>query len=219
MTTQKSLPERRILFQAKKARLTVSLETGASGQSVPREVDAWEELYVFKEFGVGLWDRTVEGHYYCLPPNSEAPLLGRTPGTLQILRLTSWALSTRRPSSPEFAKPLTELTADQLQWNEIPPRRTADPGGRVAELSRDPSGTRVTSLMEGRPGWILDDHSHPSDVLAFCIHGGGTLGIEGNKMAYQAGQLSIIPAETQHCFHAGPTGALLIVFVFEPLII
>jgi quercetin dioxygenase-like cupin family protein len=219
MTTQKTSPDRQILFESKNARLTLSLETAAPGQPLRREADAWEELYVFKESGAGSWDRTVECRYYCLPPDSATPFLGMTPDAQRLLRLVFRPLSSMQSSSPEFAKPLTELTTDQLQWSEIPSRRSGDPGGRVAELSRDPSGTRITSLMEGRPGWILDDHSHPSDVLAFCVHGGGTLGIGADKMAYEAGQLSVIRAETQHCFHTGPTGALLIVFVFEPQII
>ena len=72
--------------------------------------------------------------------------------------------------------------------------------------------------MECRPGWILDDHDHPSDVLTFCIRGGGILGIEDESKVYEAGDLIAVPAGTRHRFETGNEGAFLAVFVFEPFL-
>jgi quercetin dioxygenase-like cupin family protein len=105
-----------------------------------------------------------------------------------------------------------------LAWNEIPGRRTNDPGARIAELSTNASRTRITSLMDCRPGWILNDHNHPSDVLTFCIRGGGILGIEDESRVYESGDLITVPAGTRHRFETGNEGACLAVFVFEPFL-
>jgi quercetin dioxygenase-like cupin family protein len=72
--------------------------------------------------------------------------------------------------------------------------------------------------MDCRPGWILEEHDHPSEVFSFCIRGSGLLEIEHRSTSYLAGQLAAIPAGTRHSFKTGGEGALLIIFVFEPLI-
>jgi quercetin dioxygenase-like cupin family protein len=73
--------------------------------------------------------------------------------------------------------------------------------------------------MECRPGWILDEHDHPSDVVTYCLRGEGQLRIEQRTASYLAGELVAIPARTPHWFQSGEAGALLIIFVFEPSII
>jgi quercetin dioxygenase-like cupin family protein len=112
--------------------------------------------------------------------------------------------------------PVEDLDFARLAWNEVPARRANDPGARVAELSANPSRTRVSSLMECRPGWLLSSHEHLSDVFAFCARGGGILGVAQQALTYEAGHLAVIPAGVQHCFETGKEGAFLAVFVFEP---
>ncbi len=90
-------------------------------------------------------------------------------------------------AAPHGKPPVEVVDFGMLAWNEIPARRANDPGARIAELSTNASRTRITSLMDCRPGWKLDDHDHPSDVLTFCIRGGGILGIEDETTVYEAG--------------------------------
>src|SRR5262245_52832159 len=106
----------------------------------------------------------------------------------------------------------------RLTWNEIPARRANDPGARIVELAANAMRTRITSLMDCRAGWVLDDHNHPSDVLTFCVRGGGLLGIEDQSSPYHAGHLIAIPAGVRHRFETGPEGAFLLIFVFEPFL-
>jgi quercetin dioxygenase-like cupin family protein len=106
---------------------------------------------------------------------------------------------------------------EQLRWEEIPARRVDDPGAKVVQLSRNQAGTSITSLVDCRPRWILDEHSHRSDVVTYCIRGGGLLGVEGKNCNFTEGQTVIIPVDTPHQFQSGPDGAFMLILVIEPL--
>ena len=160
--------------------------------------------------------------YLCLTPDQSAPpfCAGNVGAVLLRMSFGSAQENEQRSRGAAQGKPPVEVVdLGLLAWNEIPPRRTNDPGARIAELSTNASRTQITSLMECRPGWILDDHDHPSDVLTFCIRGGGILGIEDETAAYEAGSLVTIPAGMRHRFQTGNQGALLAVFVFEPFLL
>jgi quercetin dioxygenase-like cupin family protein len=209
-----------ILFEAADASVRLLLEGIEPSARLIRRADRdWEEIYVFSK---GSWchTRAIDGTYLCLPPGVATvpmPVEGASP---QLLRAICSSTARTDLDSKTLGKPYVKPTvAGEFLWNEIPLRRAGDPGGRVAELSRNPSGSRVTSLMECRPGWILEEHDHPSDVLTFCLGGGGLLGLESKTESYTAGQLAVIPARKRHSFRAGEQGALLIIFVFEPFIV
>jgi len=159
--------------------------------------------------------------YLCLTPEQFAPPFCAGSAGAVLLRMSFG--STRGNNSGQGAvaqgKPPVEVRDfGLLPWNEIPARRANDPGARIAELSTNASRTRITSLMDCRPGWILDAHDHPSDVLTFCVRGGGILGIEEETTGYEAGHLVTIPAGMQHRFQTGNQGAFLLVFVVEPFL-
>jgi len=71
--------------------------------------------------------------------------------------------------------------------------------------------------MECRPGWVLEEHEHSSDVFPFCIRGGGRLSLGNQTIPLNENELVQIPAGTRHQFETGQYGALFIIFVFESL--
>ena len=206
--------QRKLLFASAQFPIQCWLEQLACGAGLERfSAEQWEEILLIQ--GDLDYNRNVHGDIYlCLTQEQSLPALyaGNAGATLFRMFFGSAAEANNCHGKP----PIEVLDFGPLAWNEIPARRPNDPGARIAELSANASRTRITSLMDCRPGWILDDHDHPSDVLTFCIRGGGILGIEDQSTAYEAGHLVKIPAGVRHRFEAGGEGALLAVFVFEP---
>jgi len=178
----------------------------------------WEEIFLIQ--GDLDCKQSVYGDIYlCLTPGQSAPpfCAGNT-GAVLLRMLFDGANGSSHCAVAHGKPPLEIVDFGSLAWDEIPARRANDPGARIAELSTNATRTRITSLMDCRPGWILDEHDHPSDVLTFCIRGGGILGIEKETNAYEAGHLVTIPAGMRHRFETGNEGALLAVFVLEPFL-
>ena len=184
---------------------------------MPLSGEQWEEILLIQ--GELEYNQNVcKDVYLCLSPQQLAPSFCAGNSGAVLLRMIFG--SKRRNDNGQGAvapgkAPVEILDFARLAWNEIPARRANDPGARIAELSTNASHTRITSLMDCRPGWLLDEHDHPSDVLTFCVRGGGMLGIEEQSSAYEAGHLVAIPAGVRHRFETGKEGAFLIVFVFE----
>lgn len=205
--------ESQLLFRAEGLRLECWLEVLPPLISwARRKPQGWEEVYLLQGT-LSNEAAALEQLYLCLPPSHPAAELVAGDASARLLRLN---YDGRSEDFEASGKPSVEVKNLQgVHWNEIPARRPGDPGGRVAELATDPRRLRITSLMDCRPGWILDEHDHPADVLTYCIRGGGRLGIGQETHAYEAGHLVVIPAGTRHSFATGKDGALLIVFTFE----
>jgi len=173
----------------------------------------WEELFFFEGM-LSLNGRPLRDGYFCLPPGKPISSVKTAGGKASLLRMLHKDHSVLQSTS---VNPIEPTPKGELVWNEIPARRQHDPGGRVAELFRNESGKQITSLMECRPGWVLEDHEHPSDVFPFCIRGGGRLSLGDRTISLIEKQLVLIPAGTRHRFETGQQGALFIIFVFESL--
>jgi quercetin dioxygenase-like cupin family protein len=212
---------RRLLFESSQFPIQCWLEHLASGSGLERfSVEQWEEILLIQ----GDLDYNHNVHrdiYVCLTPDQSLPAfyVGNAGATLFRVFFGSATETNCQGSDAQGKPPIEVLDFGLLAWNEIPARRVNDPGARIAELSTNASRTRITSLMDCRPGWILHDHDHPSDVLTFCVRGGGILGIEDQSTEYEAGHLAKIPAGVRHRFETGAEGALLAVFVFEPFLL
>lgn len=176
-----------------------------------RDVTLWEELFFFNG-SISSNGKTFQDSYLCLPPGKLISGVKTTGGKASLLRL---AYKANTPVEKNSVIPLETLLNQERSWNEIPPRRQNDPGGRVAELFRNENGKQITSLMECRPSWVLEEHDHSSDVFPFCIRGGGRLGLGDQTITLVEKQLVRIPAGTRHRFETGPHGALFLIFVFE----
>jgi len=211
----------KILLDEPGGLLRLSLEQYEPGLVFRRATTQdWEELFVIR----GSWSGSGEEHgatYFCLIGEKESK--GWTAGATGccLLRLTREAsagnedrLST---NDVEPGHPREPQRFEQLSWEEIPARRADDPGARVVQLSRNQAGTSITSLMDCRPRWVLDEHCHPSDVVTYCIRGGGLLTMEGTRFNFVEGQVVIIPVDTPHQFQTGPDGAFMLILVTEPL--
>jgi quercetin dioxygenase-like cupin family protein len=212
---------RKLLFESAQLPVQCWLEHLACGMRLDRfSGEHWEEILLIQ--GDLNWNRNFPTDVYlCLTPEQTAPpfCAGNAGAVLLRMIFGSMPGNDHGPTTAAQGKPSVAV-ADfgLLTWNEIPARRANDPGARIAELSTNASRTRITSLMDCRPGWILDDHDHPSDVLTFCVRGGGILGIGEKTTIYEAGHLVTIPAGRRHRFQTGNEGALLAVFVFEPFL-
>jgi quercetin dioxygenase-like cupin family protein len=213
-------------------------QKGLLFESVQPQIQCWVERLTWgtslERFSGEQWEEIllIQGHlecnqnvytdvYLCLTPGQSAPAFSAGNAAAVMFRTFSGSAPGSNDGQDAVAQgkpPVVVADFGLLPWNEIPARRADDPGARIAELSTNASRTRITSLMDCRPGWILDEHDHPSDVLTFCVRGGGILGIEQETTAYEAGQLVAIPAGIRHRFHTGNEGALLAVFVFEPFL-
>ena len=180
----------------------------------------WEEIFLIR--GELDYNRNVcTNTYLCLSPQVLAPACCAGASGAVILRVISDEEPNHETASEVIAcgKPASEVVDfTRLTWNEIPSRRANDPGARIVELAANATRTRITSLMDCRAGWVLDDHDHPSDVLTFCVRGGGLLGIEDQSSPYRGGDLVALPAGIRHRFETGPEGAFLLIFVFEPFL-
>jgi quercetin dioxygenase-like cupin family protein len=213
--------QRRLLFESANLPIQCFLEHLSCGRSLERlSTETTEEIVLLRgELGCGpSFHREV---YVCLPPHASAPPFCARDSGAVFLRLSfeSGRLTKTGQKANLQGKPQLEIMDfTRLAWNEIPARRENDPGARTTELSTNPSRTRITTLMDCRSGWHLHDHDHPSDVLTFCIIGGGVLGIEQHSCAFEAGHLVAIPAGVRHRFETGPEGAFLVAFVFEPFL-
>jgi quercetin dioxygenase-like cupin family protein len=210
--------QRRLLFESANLPIQCFLEHLSCGRSLERlSTETTEEIVLLRgELGRG--PSFYREAYICLPPQTSAPSLCANDSGAVFLRL-SFDNGRLSKTGQQTSKPQLEIMDFTcLAWNEIPARRENDPRARTTELSTNPSRTRITTVMDCRSGWHLHDHDHPSDVLTFCIMGGGVLGIEGHSCAFEAGQLVTIPAGVRHRFQTGPEGALLVAFVFEPFL-
>lgn len=190
------------------------LETLEPNQSIERGNSTfWEELFFFD--GLVVVDgANVKDAYFCLPPGEPISEVKVAGANASLLRL-AYKAGAPFESTPVIPRELS-LNRERT-WNEIPSRRQNDPGGRVAELFRNENGKQITSLMECRPGWVLEEHDHASDVFPFCIRGGGKLGLGNQTINLKEKQLVRIPAGTRHRFETGQQGAFFIIFVFESL--
>ena len=214
--------ERKLLFESAQLPVRCWLEHVPCGTRLERfSEEDWEEILLIQG-DLNCNQNAYTDLYLCLTPGQSAPPFCTGNAGAVLLRMSFGSAqekSNGQGTAAQGKPPVEVVDLGFLAWNEIPPRRTNDPGARIAELSTNASRTRITSLMECRPGWILDDHDHPSDVLTFCIRGGGILGIEDETAAYEAGSLVTIPAGRRHRFQTGNEGALLAVFVFEPFLL
>jgi len=214
--------QRKLLFESAQPSIQCWVEHLACGTRLARfSGEQWEEILLIQG-DLDCHQRVYRDIYLCLPPEQAAPSFctGNAGAVLLRLFFGSGSGNHRGLGTVAHGKPPVELVdLGLLSWNEIPARRANDPGARIAELSTNISRTRITSLMDCRPGWILDDHDHPSDVLTFCVRGGGILGIEEETTPYEAGDLVTIPAGMRHRFETGSKGALLAVFVFESFLL
>ena len=210
--------QRRLLFESAQLPIQCWLEHLSCGTDLGRfSREKWEEIFLIQG-ELDCNQNVYKDIYLCLPPQQSAPPFCAGNSGAVLLRLTFGSKQRSNDRHLVVAQdkaPVQVVDFGRLAWNEIPARRANDPGARIAELSTNASRTRITSLMECRPGWLLDDHEHPSDVLTFCLRGGGRLGIEALSSAYQAGHLVTIPAGVRHRFETGSQGAFLVVFVFE----
>jgi len=180
----------------------------------------WEELFAIR----GSWSGSGKEHgeaYFCLTGTKEWE--GWTAGDAgcSLLRLSrkippgkTDLLSTNSVQPGQLVEP---QLFEQLNWEEIPARKADDPGARVVQLSRNQAGTSITSLMDCRPRWVLDEHCHPSDVVTYCIRGGGLLTMEGRRFNFTEGQVVTIAVDTPHQFQTGLDGAFMLILVTEPL--
>jgi quercetin dioxygenase-like cupin family protein len=214
--------ERKLLFGSALLPIQCWLEQLSCGTDLERLAQqTWEEILLIR--GQLDYNQSVcEDIYLCLPPEQSVPPLRAGDSGAVLLRMIfdrEHSSNEGQLSVAQGKAPVEVLDFKRIAWNEIPARRANDPGARIAELSTNASRTRITSLMDCRPGWILDDHDHPSDVLTFCIRGGGILGIDEGTTAYEPGHLVTIPAGTRHRFQTGNQGAFLIVFVVEPFLV
>jgi quercetin dioxygenase-like cupin family protein len=188
------------------------LETLEPNQPVQRrDVTLWEELFCFEGW-ISFNGKNFQDSYLCLPPGELISGVKTTGGKASLLRLAYKANTSLERKS---VIPIEILLNRERVWNEIPSRRQNDPGGRVTELFRNETGKQITSLMECRPGWVLEEHDHSSDVFPFCIRGGGRLGLGDQTITLSQEQLVRIPSRTRHHFETGQHGALFIIFVYE----
>jgi quercetin dioxygenase-like cupin family protein len=211
------------LFDEPRSSLQVVLEDHNRGsifcRSTPR---GWEEILAWRgswyQHGIG-----YAGTYFLLTPGEEPDSWTATEEGCQMLRIsyqvslfTSSISQGKDTPSKSSIKP---QQYDQLVWNEIPPRRPGDPGSRITELSRNSNATLITSLMDCRPGWILDEHQHPSDVISYCFSGGGILIGQQHEVQFSAGQMVVIPSGMPHAFRTGADGAFILAGVFPPFLL
>ena len=211
--------ERKLLFESAQLPIQCWLEDLAPGARLERFSNALQEEILLIQSNFFCNQTVYRDMYLCLTPEQSSPSFcaGNT-GAVLLRMLFGNAPRNDNGAATQGKPPVEVLDFRMLAWSEIPARRANDPGARIAELSTNSSRTRITSLMDCRPGWYLADHDHPSDVLTFCVRGGGTLGIEQQPSTYEAGQLIVIPAGVQHRFEAGNEGAFLAVFVVEPVL-
>jgi quercetin dioxygenase-like cupin family protein len=210
--------QKKLLFESTQSPIQCWLEHLACGTGLERSSGEQCEEILLIQGSLDCNQNAYRDVYLCLTPEQSAPQFCAGVAGAVFLRMvfSSESGNNTGPGSLAKGKPPVEVVDfGLLEWNEIPARRANDPGARIAELSTNASRTRITSLMDCRPGWILDPHDHPSDVLTFCIRGGGILGIEEETTAYKAGHLVTIPAGMRHGFQTGNQGAFLIVFVVE----
>ena len=209
------------MFESAQLPIQCWLEHLACGTGLERfSGEQWEEILLIQG-DLDCNQNVYRDIYLCLTPEQSVPPFCAGNAGAVLLRMffgSAPGNSNGQGAVAQGKPPVEVVDFGLLAWNEIPARRANDPGARIAELSTNASRTRITSLMDCRPGWILDDHDHPSDVLTFCIRGGGILGIEDETTAYEAGHLVTIPAGMRHRFETGNEGALLAVFVFEPFL-
>ena len=213
--------QRRLLFESANLPIQCFLEHLSCGSSLERLSTETTEEIVLLRGELGRSASFYREAYICLPPQTSAPSLCARDSGAVFLRLSvgRGRLSKTGQKASTQGKPQLEIMDfTRLAWNEIPARRENDPGARTTELSTNLSRTRITTLMDCRSGWHLHDHDHPSDVLTFCIIGGGVLGIEQHSCAFEAGHLVAIPAGVRNRFETGPEGAFLVAFVFEPFL-
>jgi len=181
----------------------------------------WEEILAWK----GRWfQQEVEysGTYFVLAPGQEFDSWTAGEEGCQLLRIgytaSLFGASTSHGRDTHGKPSIKPRQYSQFAWNEIPRRRLSDPGSRIAELSRSSDGMFVTSLMDCRSGWILDEHQHPSNVISYCFRGGGILTGQQNEVRFRAGQMAVIFAGTPHAFRTDLGGASILVCTVPPLL-
>ena len=194
------------LYEQARPSIRVTLEQWAPESSIRRGVpECWEEIFVS--------DGSLEGEptYVLLSPNSTDQLRAGVRGCC-LVRLSY-------DDSGEYAKTQLACSYGEFLWQQIPAREGNAPGSRTAELSRNQSGSGVTTLLEAKAGWILAEHDHPVDAVSYCLRGGGILEVGGVQYPRVPNQVALIPSGTRHSFRAGPEGTALLIFVFAPGVI
>jgi hypothetical protein len=130
-----------LLLESPGLALRITLERLRPGTgSIRKTPGAWEEICVF-DSQVHNAECPLDGTYRCLPPGVPMPGLRAETVCLELLRATYSGSCSKSRGFRAAEKPfVAPIRFADLLWNEVPPRRPNDPGGRVAELSRDPSG-------------------------------------------------------------------------------
>jgi quercetin dioxygenase-like cupin family protein len=209
----------KILFEEASGKLRIMLEEYDSGSAFHRRVSphGWEGIFVCRGSLMSI-DQEFTESYFLLSPGQETKDLtaGKTGcRSLRTMRNASFLADSLTETLNVGRDPLVEPQHySQLSWHEIPQRRPGDPGSLVAEISRSSSGTFIASLLNCRPGWVLEEHQHSSDVFTFCMRGGGVLETE-RRFDFQEGQLVIIPRGILHRFETGMEGAFMLVLVVD----
>ena len=205
----------KLLLDESRSSLRIALEDYDPGSIFCRfNTLGWEEILAWK--GKWLHQQTkYAGAYFVLAPGEEFDSWIASEEGCQLLRIgytaSLFGTSMPRGQDTQGKFSIKPQQYGQLVWKEIPQRRLNDPGSRIAELSRSSDGRLVTSLMDCRSGWILDEHQHPSKVISYCFLGGGILKEEQNEVRFGAGQMVVIPAGVPHAFQTGVSGASILV--------
>jgi len=213
----------KILFHESKSSLRITLEEYDRGSRFCRlNTPGWEEMLAWEgasfQRGTEYW-----ATHFILAPAEKFDSWIAWEKSCRLLRImypllanASWISHDRNTQGKFLAK---ALPTSQLAWKEIPRRSLGDPGSRIAELSRSSDGAFVTSLMDCRSGWSLDEHQHPSSVISYCIRGAGILiGDQNNEMQFGAGQIVVIHAGTPHAFRTSIGGALILICTVPPFL-
>lgn len=204
------------LFEHARRSIKISLEQWAPGSWVGRTVpEGWEEIFVYD----GRLDQPSSGSeltYLLLPPGGGERLQPAAGGCTLVRVSYDDRLFGKHRDSGKHEKTGCTRSYGEFHWQLIPTCQPGNPGARTAELSKSPSGSFVTTLLEAGAGWILAEHDHPVDAVSYCLRGGGLLEASGVRYPRVPHQLALIPSGTSHSFRAGPDGAALLIFVFAP---
>ena len=206
-------PPRKVLFDDTAIGLRIEVERHVPENRMPLESgDAWVEALVLP------WkssDQAPVASYVRLRP--EATWIAGSGEPFDLLRC-SYRGSFRERAGLNDLAPKHDSTVLKpypgLSLEEIERRLPQEAGARTTRLFRTPSKQLITTLLEGDPGWQLEEHAHSTDVASICVGGGGTLTAGDDTWLREPFQAALIPAGASHAFVAGPTGVSLFIVVF-----